>query len=151
IYCVVSNAGGVATSLVEPNIAVDPPVVVTFDDTPNWTLQGTGTTPNISADVLTLTDNNANEAASAFYDIAQYVEGFNASFTYTPGGTEAADGITFCVQNAAAGPAALGGGGGNLGYFGITKSQAFELNIYLLATGGVGLGFGTNGTIANPF
>ena len=150
-YCVVSNAGGVVTSLVETNIAVDPPLVVTFDDTPNWTLQGTGTTPNISADVLTLTDNGASEAASAFYDIAQYVEGFNASFTYTPGGTLAADGITFCIHNALVGPAALGGSGGNLGYFGINKSVAFELNIYLLATGGVGIGFGTNGTIANPF
>jgi hypothetical protein len=101
--------------------------------------------------VLILTDNGASEAASAFYNIAQYVEGFNASFTYTPGGTLAADGITFCIQNALAGPAALGGSGGNLGYFGINKSEAFELNIYLLATGGVGIGFGTNGTIANPF
>jgi len=64
---------------------MDLPVVVTFDDTANWTLQGTGITPFLSVDVLTLTDNNTSEAGSAFYDIAQYVEGFNASFTYTPG------------------------------------------------------------------
>jgi len=149
--CVLSNSAGVVTTLLETNVAVNPPVVVTFNDTTNWTLQGTGITPTLSGGALTLTDNGANEAASAFYDIAQYVEGFKASFTYTPGGGLAADGITFCIQNSAAGPAALGRNGGNLGYFGINYSEAFELNIFASATGGVGIGFGTNGTIANPF
>jgi len=149
--CVLSNAGGVVSTLLETNIAVNPPTVVTFDDTANWTLQGTGFTPTLSSDVLSLTDNTGNETASAFYDIAQYVEGFNASFTYTPSGSLAADGVTFCIQNSTAGPSALGGGGGNLGYYGIHNSEAFELNIYALATGGVGFGFGTNGTIANPY
>jgi hypothetical protein len=150
-YCIVSNAAGAVSTIVQTNVAVIPPNVVTFDDDTNWTLQGAGITPSLSADVLTLTDNGASEAASAFYNIAQYVEGFNASFIYTPGGSLAADGITFCIQNSAAGPAARGSSGGNLGYFGINNSVAFELNIYLLATGGVGIGFGTNGTIANPY
>ncbi len=39
----------------------------------------------------------------------------------------------------------------NLGYFGINNGEAFELNIYALAPGGVGIGFGTNGPIANPY
>ncbi len=150
-YCVVSNSAGVASTIIQTNVAMIPSPVVTFDDDFNWTLQGVATTPSLSADVLTLTDNGAGEAAGAFYNIAQYVEGFNASFTYTPGGNLAADGITFCIQNSLLGPAALGGNGGNLGYFGINHSVAFELNIYALATGGVGIGFGTNGTIANPF
>lgn len=149
--CVVSNSAGTESTITETNIAVDPPETVTFDDTANWTLQGTGITPTLGGDVLTLTDNNGSEASSAFYDIAQYVGGFNASFTYTAGGSEAADGVTFCVQNAAAGPAALGGSGGNLGYFGITNSLSFQINIYALATGGIGIGFGTNGSIAKPY
>jgi len=147
----VSNSGGTASSLLVTNIAATPPTIVTLNDDTNWTVQGAGVTPSISSGVLYLTDNNASEAASAFYNVAQYVEGFNTSFTYTPGGNTAADGLTFCVQNSAAGPAALGGNGGNLGYNGINPSVAFELNIYTLATGGVGFGFGTNGTIANPF
>jgi hypothetical protein len=150
-YCVISNSAGAVTTTMATNIAVNPPTVVTFDDYTNWTLQGTGITPTLSGNVLTLTDNNANEAASAFYNIAQYVDGFNASFTYTPSGSLAADGITFCIQNSTAGPAALGANGGNLGYFGINNSLAFQLNIYTNATGGVGIGIGTNGTIARPF
>jgi hypothetical protein len=127
-------------------------VQVTFTDTKNWSLQGTaGAYFYNSGSVVQLTDNGDDEAVSAFYDIAQYIEGFDASFTYTPSGNLAADGVTFCVQNAAAETNALGGNGGDLGYFGITNSAAFELNIYALATGGVGIGIGTNGEIANPY
>ena len=143
-YGVASNSLGLITGMVVTNVGVQPTPVITFDDVPNWILQGTNVTPSLSADVLSLTDNNGNEAATAFYDIAQYVEGFTASFTYTAGGTEAADGVTFCVQNSAAGPTALGAGGGSLGYKGINYSLAFELNIY--ANNTVGIGIGTNGT-----
>src|SRR5665213_1973249 len=118
-YCVATNMAGIATSMVVTNIAGTPSPILTFDDTANWILQGTGITPSLGGDDLTLTDNTANEAATAFYDIAQYIEGFNATFTYTPSGSLAADGVTFCVQNSANGPAALGGGGGHLGYIGI--------------------------------
>jgi hypothetical protein len=149
--CILSNAGGVASTVVQTNVAVVPPTIVTFDDDTNWTLQGVAIAPTLISDVLTLTDNNLNEAASAFYNIAQYVEGFNASFTYTAGGSLAADGVTFTIQNAPTGPATLGGGGGNLGYFGINHSLSFQLNIYTNATGGIGFGFGTNGTIARPY
>ena len=135
----------------ETNIATLPPTIVTFDDTANWTLQGNTPGLSLSGDILTLTDNSGNEEASAFYDLAQYVEGFNASFTYTAGGNLAADGVTFCVQNSTARMAALGGGGGSLGYAGINSSMAFEMNIYAAAGGGVGIGFGTNGVIANPY
>jgi hypothetical protein len=148
---VVSNAAGMATNLGATNVATDLPVEVTFSDTQNWTLQGAAVTPFLTGGVLQLTDNGGGEAASAFYDIAQYIEGFDTSFTYTPSGSLAADGVTFCVQNAAAGPAALGASGGDLAYFGITNSAAFELNIYALATGGVGIGTGTNGQIALPY
>jgi hypothetical protein len=128
---------------------VTPPTSVTFNDNTNWTLQGANTTPTLTNDLLTLTDNGANEAASAFYNYPQYIEGFDASFTYTPSGALTGDGVTFCVQNDPLGPAAIGASDTNLGYGDIiTNSVAFELNIESSA-GGIGFDFGTNGVAVN--
>ena len=111
------------------------------ENTAAWT-----STP-ITSGTLTLTDSNANEARSAFFNNVQtYANGFTAQFTYTASG--GADGAVFMLQNATSGRTALGGNGGNLGYNGITPSAGIQLNIYTLATGGVGTAFSTNGTIA---
>jgi autotransporter-associated beta strand protein len=102
---------------------------------------------------LTLTDNNYNEARTAWFDTPQTISsGFTASFTYTPSGTKAADGFTFTVQNASSPLTQLGGTGGYFAYgsgthgstpaSAVGNSGAVEFNIY-----SVGTGFGTNGTI----
>ena len=73
---------------------------------------------------------------------------FVASFTFTPSGNKAADGVTFTLQDSTSGASALGAGGGDLGYTGITPSVALELNIYAGdGKGGVGAAFATNGAI----
>ncbi len=145
LYAVITNPAGSVTNgpAIINGLTVGP--VITFNDTNNWTLNSNGVSPTLASGVLTLTDNNLNEAASAFYNFPQYVGGFATTFTYTPGGNVAADGVTFTVQNSPAGPNALGGGGGNLGYFGIANSAGLDLNIYSTATGGVGIAFQTNG------
>jgi autotransporter-associated beta strand protein len=106
---------------------------------------GTGWTVNSNANpstpftnnVLTLTDNSPwpggtapFETRTAWFDNQVPVGSFVASFVYTAGGNKAADGVTFCLQNAPAGLNALGGGGGNLAYNGITSSAAIPLNLY---------------------
>lgn len=96
-----------------------------------WTMNGG---PALSSDVLTLTDGANSETRSIWYDTPLYVGAFKASFTYqatpsTPGGG-LADGVTFCIQNSPAGVSALGGGGGELAYFGIVNSVALAIDLY---------------------
>jgi autotransporter-associated beta strand protein len=116
-----------------------------------WTVNsaGIGGTP-ITADVLTLTDGNNGESRSAWYNTPQGVGSFTSTFTYqAPSGSNPfADGTTFTVQNSSGGVGALGGGGGSLGYAGITNSVAIELNVYPNsgAGGGVGSVVGIGGT-----
>jgi hypothetical protein len=125
------------------------PPVVTFNTSgTGWTINQNGITDaGITNGTLLLTDGANGEASSAWFNTPQYSDGFAAFFTYqeADGTAPLADGTTFCVQNAAAGTAALGGGGGELGFTGIENSSAFELNIYSGAHGGQGIQFGTNG------
>lgn len=102
-------------------------------DGTGWTLNGG---PSVSADVLHLTDGGGSEARSTFFNTPQaYQNGFTVHFTWdaTPG-TGLADGLTFLLQNDPRGVAALGVGGGSLGYAGgtaaITPSVSLQLNLY---------------------
>src|SRR5258707_7560687 len=99
--------------------------------------------------VLMLTDGNGGEASSAFLNFPLYFGAFQSSWTYQDVGGGGADGFAFVIQNAPAGPASLGGSGGQLGYNGITPSAAIEFNIYNPNTPGVA--FRTNGATGVPY
>ncbi len=88
--------------------------------------------PSIVGGELLLTLNANDQAVSAFYNTAQSVLNFTASFTYTMGAASVppADGFAFILQNAASGRTSLGGGGGALGYLGIQNSVAAAFDIY---------------------
>jgi autotransporter-associated beta strand protein len=114
-----------------------------------WQLNGGAT---VSNDVLTLTtDGSTHQARSAFAPTkVPTTTGyfyFVARFTYTPTSAgfpnNAADGITFVLQNSAAGTSALGGDGNGLGYNGMGgPSLAVALNIY--SPNGIGTSLSTN-------
>ncbi len=116
----------------------------------DWTLNtasGSVFSPTIASNVLTLTDGANGTDTSAFYNVPQYIGSFFASYVYQAAGNKGADGVTFCIEESTNGPAAVGGGGGELGYFGISNSAAFEMNIYTGDSGGIGVTFATNGMV----
>jgi hypothetical protein len=78
---------------------------------------------------LQLTDGSANEAGSAFCTNQVDVRGFTTDFTFQLSDADA-DGITFTLQNSAAGAGALGATGGGLGTAGISKSVAIKFDLY---------------------
>ena len=102
------NAGGVAAANGVPNVV------------------GSGTI----SDVLTLTTATNGESASAWFNTPQTISYFTESFTYTDNSTNGADGLAIVWQNASSPLSALGGGGGSLGYGGISNSAALAMNIY---------------------
>jgi hypothetical protein len=116
------------------------PTNITFNtDGTGWQLNTPGAVPTIASNVLELTSGTDGQDATAFYSVGQYVGNFTASFIYV--GDGGADGAAFVLQNTATGPSILGGGGGGLGYFGITNSIALEINLYIFP----GIAPGTNG------
>jgi hypothetical protein len=104
---------------------------------------GTGT----QADVLNLTSPTNSEATSYFFNTPQSITNFKESFTYTDNSINGADGISVIWQNA--GPSALGGPGGNIGFTNIGSAAALSMNIY---SGNAGSASGYNGTVTagNP-
>jgi hypothetical protein len=82
---------------------------------------------------LQLTNGGANEAGSAFYTTPVNIQGFTTDFTIQVSDA-IADGMTFTIENAAAGASSLGLSGGNLGYGGgakgIGNSVAIKFDIY---------------------
>lgn len=117
-------------------------------DGSGWTFNG-GAVMN-SPNVLTLTDGGTGEARSFFFNTPVYIGAFEASFTYqsAPGSAPLADGVTFCLQNSAAGPTALGGAGGALGYGdpgGIRNSAAIAIDMF----NAHGVGYFTGGEAPN--
>ncbi len=129
-----------------------PPPVIAFNvNNTGWTVNGSDPNLTISNGTFLLTDGTNGEVSSVFFNTPQYNGGFAAFFTYqeADGTAPLADGTTFCLQNSSAGASALGGGGGELGFFGIENSSAFEINIYNGAHGGIGIQFGTNGMTAD--
>ena len=67
----------------------------------------------VHASSLELTNGGANQASSAFWNKPVNIQSFTTNFTFQLSNT-AADGLTFTLQNA--GPTAVGGNGGSLGY-----------------------------------
>ncbi|HZM04634.1 MAG TPA: immunoglobulin domain-containing protein, partial [Candidatus Saccharimonadales bacterium] len=122
--------------------------LIGFNNGADWAVNGGATITN---GVLTLSDGGLSEARSSYLNERVDILAFLASWTYQDVGAGAADGIVFVVQNSAAGTAALGGTGGNLGYLGVTNSVGLEFNIYTPNTVGIGLGTNGAGTGAGPF
>jgi hypothetical protein len=151
--CTVTNNSGPVNSALVTLVGVStPPPVITFNvGGTGWTVNGSDPSLTITNGTFLLTDGANGEVSSVFFNTPQYNGGFAAFFTYQEanGTAPLADGTTFCVQNSSAGASALGGGGGELGFFGIDNSSAFEINIYNGAHGGIGIQFGTNGMTAD--
>ena len=159
----IRNSAGSISSSTEVLVGVSgAPTVVNFtSNVSSWSFNqssswpGQTSHPGIVSNVLTTTDGVNSEACSAFYTIPQYIGGFIAAFTYqeAPGSTGVeADGTTFCLENstnASLGTTytAIGGGGGDLGYVGISPSAALALNLYEGDHGGQGYLFVTGGNV----
>lgn len=163
---IVTNLYGSATSSVAVLTFGNQPLRFNGDGT-NWIInQNTSYSPYstlpVAGNVLTLTDGAGSEARSAFFNSPQYIGAFEASFTYQAGGSRAADGLSFCVQNDPRGASALGGGGGQLGVGTanpITPSIELELNLftgngqiagYTVLTNGLTGAAGANGNYHAP-
>jgi hypothetical protein len=106
-----------------------------FSSTTNLTLNPDAGIFNTN--VLRLTPAVTDRRGSAWFNVLQPVAGgFTTTFTFQitdHNPTEnnfPADGLAFVIQNAAAGTAALGGGGGGIGYDGIPNSLAVEFDTF---------------------
>jgi hypothetical protein len=98
---------------------------------------------------VTLTNGGIGQSGTAWFNAPVSVGGgFTASFTYamtfTPGGLSPADGVSFTLQNDTRGTAALGIGGGGLGYVDIVNSASVQLNVFSGFGNGTGPGTALN-------
>jgi hypothetical protein len=142
----VSNGYGSATSL---DVVVTTEATLGIGDGSAWTLNGGAA---VESGVLTLTDGGVGQARSAFFNARVPVDDFSASFVYQDVSVGGADGAALVFHNAPAGPAALGPGGGYLGYAGIEPSAALLINLYgtqgiSVRTGGVVGGYASSAPV----
>jgi hypothetical protein len=119
--------------------------ILGFNNGVGYTANGGAT---FSGNSVTLTDGaSMGEARTAFFNTPQSITaGWAASFIYqatNPGGLCFCDGAAFIFQNSLAGATAVGFGGGDYGYVGITPSAAVEFSpdSIGLSPGGPGTGF----------
>ena len=105
----------------------------TFSSASGWTLNGNAA---ITDGVLRLTTNIANQVGSAFLTSPIAIgpdTSIAARWVFRiHGSADGADGLTFVIQGN--GPTAIGLGGGGLGYDGISRSVAVEVDNYKGAT-----------------
>lgn len=87
--------------------------------------------------ILRLTPSTSFQAGSAFLETPIAIDddtSFWTQFSFqisNAGGVESADGLAFLLQNDPAGPGAMGGSGGNIGYQGISPSLVIEFDTFL--------------------
>jgi hypothetical protein len=136
-----NSAGGASSSLATLTLTR-----IALNNGSGWTQNGN---IGVSNNMAMLTDGNVNEASSTFLNYPVYVGAFKASWIYQDIGGGGADGTVFVAQNSPAGPSALGGGGGGLGFNGITPSIGLEFNIYGPNTPGIA--FRANGAFSAPY
>jgi hypothetical protein len=136
-----NNQGGPIASIITA-LVVD--AVPSFNgDGTGWTLNGGAT---ITGNVLTLTT-STSQSRSAFFNYPLYVGGFRATYTYQDIGGGGADGMGVVIHNDPRGATALGGGGGGMGYPGITPSAGILFTIYNNSA----VSFQANGTTTEPY
>ena len=78
--------------------------------------------------MLRLTDQNNNEARSAFYRTEVDVRSFTTRFRFRISPGKTADGFTFCLQGGD--PTAVGDPAGGLGYESIPNSAAVKFDLW---------------------
>jgi hypothetical protein len=145
--CIVQNGSGTTASTLDAILVtnVSGQLAVPFTAARNgWFYQLTGTGAGgagMSNNAVTLTDNAGNTIGACFMSNKIDVTSFTAAFIYqlAVGAGNGADGLTFCIQNDSRGVTAIGGGGGSIGYSGITPSVALAMNIYNPNTRGINL------------
>jgi hypothetical protein len=145
--CIVQNGAGTTPSTLDAILVtnVSGSSVTPFNAARNgWFYQLTGTGAGgagMSNNAVTLTDNAGNTIGASFLSNKVDVTSFTAQFVYqlAIGAGNGADGVTFCIQNDPRGVTAIGGGGGSIGYSGITPSVALAMNIYNPNTRGINL------------
>jgi hypothetical protein len=76
---------------------------------------------------LMLTSGLVNQTGAAYYPVKLPTQAFTTSFTFQIQ-TPSADGMMFVIQNA--GPAAIGAGGGGLGFSGMAASLGVKFDIF---------------------
>ena len=97
-----------------------------------WVLSGTAvvvSSPSPARLQLTDAAPAGQEAGLAYYPTAVPGPGLSAAFDATIGGGSGADGLTFALADASAGPPGLGAAGGGLGFSGM-KGLAVALDTY---------------------
>ncbi|HZM05896.1 MAG TPA: immunoglobulin domain-containing protein, partial [Candidatus Saccharimonadales bacterium] len=129
---IVSNSTGYVYSSPAPLTVT----LIGFNNGAGWSSNGNA---SINNGALSLTQGTPSQTSSAFLTEPVDVGAFRASWTYQDIGGGGADGTAFVLQNDPAGTAALGGGGGAIGFVGIANSVALEFNIYTSTANTVGM------------